>query len=70
MTNKKAFDYIVVGVGSAGCVLASKLARRKVGKILLLEAGPSNNSPLVKMPFGLVWMIGFLAAKFIVEDKA
>jgi choline dehydrogenase len=58
MTNKKAFDYIVVGAGSAGCVLASELARREVGKILLLEAGPSNNSPLVKMPFGLVWMIG------------
>ena len=30
MTNKKAFDYIVVGAGSAGCVLASELARREV----------------------------------------
>lgn len=58
MTNKETFDYIVVGAGSAGCVLASELARREGGRILLLEAGPSNNSPLVKIPFGLVWMIG------------
>lgn len=51
-------DFIVVGAGSAGCIAAAELARREVGSVLLLEAGPPDNSPLVKMPFGLVWMMG------------
>jgi len=51
-------DFIVVGAGSAGCIVAAELARRDVGRILLLEAGPSDNHPLVKMPFGLAWLMG------------
>lgn len=51
-------DFIVVGAGSAGCIAAAELVRRKAGSVLLLEAGPTDNSPLVKMPFGLVWMMG------------
>ncbi|WP_282045216.1 GMC family oxidoreductase [Roseibium album] len=51
-------DFIVVGAGSAGCIAAAELVRREAGKVLLIEAGPPDNSPLVKMPFGLVWMIG------------
>ncbi len=50
-------DFIVVGAGSAGCIAAAELARREAGSVLLLEAGPTDNSPLVKMPFGLVWMM-------------
>lgn len=53
-----AADFIVVGAGSAGCVLAAELARRQAGSVLLLEAGPSDAHPLVKMPFGLVWLMG------------
>lgn len=51
-------DFIVVGAGSAGCIAAAELARRGVGRVLLLEAGPSDNHPLVKMPFGLAWLMG------------
>lgn len=51
-------DFIVVGAGSAGCIAAAELARREAGSVLLLEAGPKDNSPLVKMPFGLVWVMG------------
>ncbi len=51
-------DFIVIGAGSAGCIAAAELARREAGTVLLLEAGPSDKSLLVKMPFGLVWMIG------------
>jgi len=53
-----AADFIVVGAGSAGCIAAAELIRRATGSVLLLEAGPTDNSPLVKMPFGLVWMMG------------
>jgi len=51
-------DFIVIGAGSAGCIAAAELARRGVGRVLLLEAGPSDSHPLVKMPFGLVWLMG------------
>lgn len=51
-------DFIVVGAGSAGCIAAAELARRGVGRVLALEAGPSDNHPLVKMPFGLAWLMG------------
>ena len=50
-------DFIVVGAGSAGCVLAAELARREAGSVLVLEAGPSDRHPLVSIPFGLVWLL-------------
>ncbi|MEM1373380.1 MAG: GMC oxidoreductase [Pseudomonadota bacterium] len=52
------YDVIVVGAGSAGCVAAAELHRRGAGKILVLEAGPSDRHPLVAMPMGLTWLIG------------
>ncbi len=50
-------DYLVIGAGSAGCVLAAELVRRQAGSVCVLEAGPSERHPLVAMPFGLVWLM-------------
>lgn len=52
------YDYIIVGAGSAGCVLAERLSRDGAKRVLLVEAGGANRSPLVTMPRGMVkiWM--------------
>lgn len=51
-------DFLVIGAGSAGCVLAAELARREAGSVIVLEAGPNEVHPLVAIPMGLVWLMG------------
>ena len=46
------FDYIIVGAGSAGCVLANRLSTDKNCSVLLIEAGGPDSHPLVKLPIG------------------
>ena len=50
------YDFIVIGAGSAGCAVAHGLAG--AGRVAVVEAGKSDRHPLVKMPFGLIWIIG------------
>ncbi len=47
-----SFDTIIVGAGSAGCVLASRLSEDSHKSILLLEAGPRDRSPWIHVPLG------------------
>lgn len=58
MSTRTKYDFVVIGAGSAGCAVAAGLAEREAGSVLVVEAGPTDRSPLVKMPFGLVWLIG------------
>ena len=52
---KKHFDFIVVGAGSAGCVIASRLAEDSGRRILLAEAGPRDDTWKIQMPAALIY---------------
>ncbi|TVQ49101.1 MAG: FAD-binding protein [Gammaproteobacteria bacterium] len=53
-----AFDYIIVGAGSAGCALAHRLSEDPDCRVLLLESGPGDWSPYVHIPAALIRAIG------------
>jgi len=52
------FDYIIVGAGSAGCVLAERLSANPKHRVCLIEAGPPDSSPLIHTPLGVIGLIG------------
>jgi choline dehydrogenase len=53
MSSNRNFDYIIVGAGSAGCVMANRLSEDPTNSVLLLENGGSDNSLFIKMPTAL-----------------
>ncbi|RCL29640.1 choline dehydrogenase [Pseudomonas sp. AFG_SD02_1510_Pfu_092] len=52
------FDYVVVGAGPAGCLLANRLSADPASRVLLLEAGGRDNYPWIHIPVGYLYCIG------------
>jgi len=79
----QTFDYVIVGAGSAGCILAERLSRNSTTTVCVLEAGPSDASSLktrwlIKTPLGFLnlirnprfnWMYAYEAEKSL-EGRA
>jgi choline dehydrogenase len=63
------FDYIIVGAGSAGCVLANRLSANPANRVLLLEAGGRDWHPFIHMPAGLAKLVGQAAINWGYETE-
>ncbi|MCF4164194.1 choline dehydrogenase [Zavarzinia compransoris] len=63
------FDYVIVGAGSAGCVLAHRLSADPTVKVALLEAGGRDWNPLIHMPTGMRALVGGKAVNWHFETE-
>ncbi len=66
----RVFDYVIVGGGSAGCVLANRLSEDGATSVCLVEAGPPDRHPLIHMPMGIIWMMRSRVLNWNLETQA
>jgi choline dehydrogenase len=58
MTTDNTFDYIVIGAGTAGCLMANRLSAKRKNRVLLIEAGRKDDYHWVHIPVGYLYCIG------------
>ena len=66
----KAFDYIIIGGGSAGCLLANRLSRNPAHRVLLLEAGRKDDYHWIHIPVGYLYCIGNPRTDWLYKTEA
>ena len=69
-TQRGRYDYIIIGAGSAGCILANRLSADAGIRVLLLEAGGNDNWIWLHIPVGYLFAIGNPARRLDVQDRA
>ncbi|NBJ13155.1 GMC family oxidoreductase [Microvirga arsenatis] len=70
MSDTETFDYVIVGAGSAGCVLANRLSKDARNKVCLLEAGGKDNWIWFHIPVGYLFAIGNPRADWMFKTEA
>ena len=70
MSNSDTFDYVIIGAGSAGCVLANRLSKDPRNAVCLLEAGGKDNWIWFHIPVGYLFAIGNPRADWMFKTEA
>ncbi|KQV51836.1 GMC family oxidoreductase [Massilia sp. Root335] len=70
MESAGAFDYVIVGAGTAGCVLANRLSRKPDVQVLLIEAGGKDDYLWIHVPVGYLYCIGNPRTDWLFKTEA
>ncbi len=68
--DQTSFDTIIVGAGTAGCLLANRLSQNPARRVLLIEAGRKDNYPWIHIPVGYLYCIGNPRTDWLYQTEA